>query len=193
MNESQANQATSDQPDSDWLALVYEELRKLAAVRLAGERPGQTLQPTALVHEVFLRLLPHDGKAPRWDGAGHYFAAAAEAMRRILIERARRRDRAKHGGGRIRQPLLPDDAVADEVRDDILGVDEALQKLARDFPAHAELVRLRYYAGLSIDQAAAAMAISRTTAKRYWAFARAWLLDELTTGDPDRPIGSARG
>ena len=167
------------------LPIVYEELRRLAGQRLARERP-QTLQPTDLVHEAYLRLVGTDGKAAgsqSWDNRGHFFAAAAEAMRRILIDRARRRQRVKHGGGR--EKLQLDDAVVsvEEPPADLLALDEALTRLAVEDHVKADLVKLRYFAGLKIEEAAAVMGISRTTADRYWAFARAWLYDEMTKGD----------
>jgi RNA polymerase sigma factor (TIGR02999 family) len=165
------------------LPLVYDELRKLAAVRLAAEQPGQTLQATALVHEAYLRLVI--GDQPRdWDGRGHFFAAAAEAMRRILVDQARRRHRPKHGGDRKRVAL--DDIAAPPAADragDLLALDEALAALAREEPAKAELVKLRYFAGLTLEEAAACLGISPATAKRQWAVARAWLFVALS----DRP------
>jgi RNA polymerase sigma factor (TIGR02999 family) len=161
---------------AELLPLVYDELRKLAAARLAEEKPGQTLQATALVHEAYLRLT---GKNPghNWDGRGHFFAAAAEAMRRILVENARRRGRTRHGGGRRRVELR--DVPAEVHDEDLLALDEALTRLAVQEPVRAELVKLRYFAGLTIPQAAAALNISVATAERYWAFARAWLFTEL--------------
>jgi RNA polymerase sigma factor (TIGR02999 family) len=160
------------------LPLVYEELRKLAAAKMAHEQPGQTLQPTALVHEAWLRLAGSDRQ--QWNNRGHFFAAAAEAMRRILIDRARRKARVRHGEGLERVPLegldLPS-ATDDEV---ILQVNDALEKFALEDPVKAGLVKLRYFGGLSIAEAGLAMNLSETTAKRYWAYARAWLFDELT-------------
>jgi RNA polymerase sigma factor (TIGR02999 family) len=165
------------------LPLVYEELRALAAARLAQEKPGQTLQATALVHEAYLRLVDTQ-KAQHWDSRGHFFAAAAESMRRILVESARKKKRQRHGGGRQRVDLQEVGSLADSSDDDLLALDEALTQFATREPAKAELVKLRYFAGLSIDEAADLMRISRTTAKRYWAFARAWLLAEI--GDAER-------
>jgi RNA polymerase sigma factor (TIGR02999 family) len=160
------------------LPLVYEELRRLAAQRLAGEAPGQTLQPTALVHEAYLKLVgPDPGRA--WNDRAHFFAAAAEAMRRILIDRARQKRRQKHGGGRQRVPLAEADAVAESSADDLLALDEALTRLAAEHPRKAELVKLRYFAGLSEEEAAAVLGLSRATASRSWAFARAWLINAL--------------
>jgi RNA polymerase sigma factor (TIGR02999 family) len=167
------------------LPLVYEELRKLAAQKLAGERPGHTLEATALVHEAYLRLVD-TGLAPHWNSRGHFFAAAAEAMRRLLIDQARRKRRPKHGGDRQRVAL--DEALSlAEPREDLLALDEALTRLAQQEPAKAELVKLRYFAGLSLDEAAACLAISPATAKRHWAVARAWLYAALTEGDDRGP------
>jgi RNA polymerase sigma factor (TIGR02999 family) len=160
------------------LPLVYDELRQLAAAKLAQEKPGQTLQPTALVHEAYLRLVgPAGGQL--WDSRGHFFAAAAEAMRRILINRARDRRRLKRGGG-WKQLDLQRLMVAEKASDDeVLALDEALEKLARTHPPCAELVKLRFYTGLTLEEAASAMGVTRRTADRYWAFARAWLYDAL--------------
>src|SRR5262245_21594211 len=157
------------------LPLVYDELRKLAAQRLAQETAGQTLQPTALVHEAYLRLVG-DGDAG-WNSRGHFFAAAAEAMRRILVEAARRRAALKRGGDRTRSGADLDDlpVVGDEPREDLLALDEALTRLAAVDKAAADLVQLRYFAGLPLDDAAAALGVSQRTAGRMWAFARAWL------------------
>src|ERR1700675_2862188 len=152
------------------LPLVYDELRKLAAQKLTQEKPGQTLQATALVHEAYLRLVDVD-KVQQWDSRGHFFAAAAESMRRILVERARKKKRLRHGGGRCRVDLQEALSLADSPHDDLLALDEALTRLAASEPAKSDLVKLRYFAGLSIDEAADLMHISRTTAKRYWAYA----------------------
>ena len=174
------------------LPLVYDELRKLAAERMAQEKPGQTLQATALVHEVYLRLVASTSGAAsarreqHWDSRGHFFAAAAESMRRILVESARKKKRQRHGGGHRRVDLQEAASLADSPDDDLLALDEALSRLAAREPAKAELVKLRYFAGLSIDEAADLMRISRTTAKRYWAFARAWLLAEIADAEPKR-------
>jgi RNA polymerase sigma factor (TIGR02999 family) len=163
---------------SQLLPLVYEELRRSAAQRLAGEAPGQTLQPTALVHEAYLKLVGSDpGRA--WNDRAHFFAAAAEAMRRILIDNARQKRRQKRGGGRQRLPLAEADAVAQTPADDLLALDEALARLAAVHPVKAELVKLRYFAGLSEEEAAAALGLSRATASRSWTFARAWLIHAL--------------
>jgi RNA polymerase sigma factor (TIGR02999 family) len=167
------------------LPLVYDELRKLAAHRLAGEGPGHTLQPTALVHEAYLKLVGPDPRHP-WNGRVHFFAAAAEAMRRILIDHARRKHRARRGGGMERVEL--DDLDDIELvagggdADKLLALDEALAQLAAADPRRAELVRLRYFAGLTLEQAAELLGISRATADRHWAFARAWLYDAMTRG-----------
>ncbi len=160
------------------LPLVYDELRKLAAQKLAQEKPGQTLQATALVHEVYLRLVDVE-KAPHWQTRGHFFAAAAEAMRRILINRARDKNRQKRGGGWQRLDL-DHLAVADKAsEDETLAVDEALQLLEQQNKPCADLVKLRFFAGLTTEDAAAALGIAPRTAHRYWAFARAWLYDAL--------------
>lgn len=162
------------------LPLVYDELRRLAKRRLAREAPGRTLQTTALVHEVYLRLVGRFGQPkPHWDSQGHFFAAAAEAMRRILIDRARQRRAQKRAGNRNRLSLSRISLRIDDVPDDILDLDEALTKLAAEDPVKAHLVKLRFYAGLSLRQAARLLDISLATADRYWAYARAWLYVEL--------------
>ena len=169
------------------LPLVYDELRRLAAQRLANEKPGQTLQATALVHEAYLRLLGGDSE-PSWNSRGHFMTAAAEAMRRILIEQARRKGSVKHGGGRQRVDLdavSPVDSGCDHAQ--ILAIDEALTRLARLEPARAELVQLRFFAGLTMPEAAAALGISLATAERYWVFARAWLCAELLDAEAAPP------
>lgn len=163
---------------AELLPLVYDELRKLAVARMAEEKPGQTLQATALVHEAYVRLVGSDAAA-RWNSRGHFFAAAAEAMRRILVNRARDKGRDKRGGGRKRVDL-ESVLVADQASDhDLVAIDDALQELARRNGPCAELVKLRFFTGLTLDEAAAAMGIARRTAYRYWAFARAWLYDAL--------------
>jgi RNA polymerase sigma factor (TIGR02999 family) len=160
------------------LPLVYDELRRLAARKLAGEKPGQTLQATALVHEAFLRLVG-DGAGPHWNSRGHFFAAAAEAMRRILVENARRKKRLKHGGERRRVDLESDCLETAAPSLDLLALDEALSRLAETEPAKAELVKLRFFAGLTMPEAAAALDIPLSTAERHWTFAKAWLQVEL--------------
>ena len=164
------------------LPLVYDELRKLAAARMAAEAPGNTLSATALVHEAYLRLVePADGK--QWDHRGHFFAAAAEAMRRILVDRARWKSAAKRGGELDRVDLDPDLAAAPEVHEDLVALDAALDRLAAEYPLQAELVKLRYFAGLTLPDAAAALEISERTAGRQWAFARAWLRQAVEGGE----------
>jgi RNA polymerase sigma factor (TIGR02999 family) len=175
--------------------LVYEELRRLAAQRLAREAPGQTLQATALVHEAYLRLVDQD-RVQHWNSRGHFFAAAAEAMRRIVVEHARRKKTEKHGGRHVRHAL--DDvqvaAAVESPTEDILALDEALTRLAAEDPAKAELVKLRYFAGLSVEEAAGVLGISRATADRYWSYARVWLYSELTHGeDPAHPPKKSTG
>ena len=165
------------------LPLVYDELRKLAAQKLANEKPGQTLQPTALVHEAYLRLVgsqSEDAQLPSYKDRGHFFAAAATAMRRIIIDTARRKKTRKRGGAFQRQPL--EAIAAPEADEEMLALDEALDKLAIQDPAKARLVELRYFAGLTGEQAAAVLGISPTTADRHWAYARAWLQAEVRRG-----------
>jgi len=168
------------------LPLVYNELRRLAARKLAHEKPGQTLQATALVHEAYLRLL--DGEhAQNWNSRGHFFAAAAEAMRRILVDNARRKRRPKHGGDQKRLPLDEVGLNLDDRFGDLLDLDNALNALARQEPLKAELVKLRYFAGLSVEETAACLGISPITAKRYWTVARAWLYAALSDGEATGP------
>jgi RNA polymerase sigma factor (TIGR02999 family) len=170
---------------SQLLPLVYNELRQLAAHRLAQQTPGQTLQPTALVHEAYLRLVG-DPADQDWDNRGHFFAAAAEAMRRILVENARRKGRRKRGGGLKRRDLdAAEQVTVPEIREDLLALDEALTKLAATNPQAAQLVQLRYFAGLSIPEAAKTLGVSARTADRLWAFARVWLLREVSEDAPD--------
>jgi RNA polymerase sigma factor (TIGR02999 family) len=164
------------------LPLVYEELRRLAARKLAHEKPGQTLQATALVHEAYLRLVDLE-RAPHWNSRGHFFAAAAEAMRRILVDQARRKRSKKRGGDRVRLDLDQFAAATSERRDAVLEIDAALVRLAAADPQAAELVKLRYFAGLSIPEAAAALGISARSADFLWAYARAWLLRSLGGAD----------
>jgi RNA polymerase sigma factor (TIGR02999 family) len=161
------------------LPLVYEELRKLAAQKMAQEAPGQTLQATALVHEAYLRLVDV-AKAQHWNSRGHFFAAAAEAMRRILIENARRKQRVRHGCGRQRLDLDEACPVVQPPSDDLLALDEALTRLAASDPLRANLVKLRFFAGLTMPEAAEALGLSLATAERHWTFVRTWLFAELT-------------
>lgn len=167
---------------SELLPLVYDELRKLAVHKMAQEKPGQTLQATALVHEVYLRLVDVD-RQQHWDSRGHFFAAAAEAMRRILVENARRKKRLKHGGDRAREEL--DDVPVDppQIHEDLLALDEALNRLKNEDAQAVELVQLRYFAGVSLPEAAKLLGVSPRTADRIWAFARAWLHREIAGGD----------
>jgi RNA polymerase sigma factor (TIGR02999 family) len=160
------------------LPLVYSELRRLAAQKLAHEAPGQTLQATALVHEAYLRLVDVD-QVQKWNSRGHFFAAAAEAMRRILVENARRHGRLKHGGTRVRADLLDADVTIQSPPDEVLAIDEVLERLGAEDSQAAELVKLRYFAGLSIPQAAAILGVSPRSADFLWAYARAWLLRSL--------------
>jgi RNA polymerase sigma factor (TIGR02999 family) len=162
------------------LPLVYDELRALAAARMAGEASGHTLQPTALVHEAYLRLV--GGSQPDdWNGRGHFFAAAAEAMRRILVEAARRKGRQRHGGGARRKPLDGNEPPAAEEADavDLIALNDALDRLAEASPRRAELVKLRYFAGLTVPEAADLLGISRSTAEADWTYAKAWLKREM--------------
>jgi len=174
---------------SQLLPLVYDELRQLAAQKLAQEKPGQTLQATALVHEAYLRLvMPGSGsrgppQEQHWDGRRHFFAAAAEAMRRILINRARDRGRLKRGGDWRRLHLDHIDLSVAEPPDELLTLNDALDKLEQEDPACAELVKLRFFAGLTLDEAARTLGVVRRTADRYWAFARSWLFAALRKGD----------
>jgi RNA polymerase sigma factor (TIGR02999 family) len=169
------------------LPLVYDELRRLAAVKLAHEKPGQTLQATALVHEAYLRLIgapDAQGQEPvQWNSRGHFFGAAAEAMRRILVENARRKKRLKHGGGHERVDVDSFEIASEAPDDDLLAMDEAMTRLAEEDPFKARLVELRFFAGLSVEEAADVLGISRITAKRYWRYARAWLHHRVSDGD----------
>ena len=160
------------------LPLVYDELRKLAAARLANEKPGQTLQATALVHEAYIRLV--DQATPQqWDGRGHFFVAAAESMIRILVEKARKKKRLKRGGDRVRADLLEHDLSIDAAADEILAVDDALERLGQEDPIAAKVLKLKYYGGLSVDEAAESLKVSRATAYRHRTYARAWVRAEL--------------
>jgi RNA polymerase sigma factor (TIGR02999 family) len=163
------------------LPLVYEELRRLAAHRMANEAAGQTLQPTALVHEAWLRLVGNQDQ--KWDGRAHFFAAAAEAMRRILIDRARRKRAVRHGGDQQRVDIEAVDLPATDADDQLLAVNDALDKLAAQDKVEAELVKLRYFVGMTNDEAAEVLGISPRTAKYYWTHARAWLFREIKRMD----------
>lgn len=164
------------------LPLVYDELRKLAAQKLAQEKPGQTLQATALVHEAYLRLVGSEPDGD-WDSRGHFFAAAAEAMRRILVEQARRKKAVRRGGGAAGQALREDDRVSEPVSDEVLDLDEALSKLEVADRRTAQVVKLRIFAGMTLEEAARALGVSTRTADRCWAYARAWLSRELGEGE----------
>ena len=171
------------------LPLVYAELRKLAAQRLAGEKPGQTLQATALVHEAYIRLVDVE-KAQHWDSRGHFFGAAAEAMRRILVEIARRKKRIKHGGEFERVELDGEQLAVELPVDDLLALDEALEKLEKSDEQAAQLLKLRYFAGLSVEQAAELLEIPTRTAYRDWAYARAWIYRRVGLDQPPDADGS---
>jgi RNA polymerase sigma factor (TIGR02999 family) len=166
------------------LPLVYDELRKLAARKLAQEKPGQTLQATALVHEAYLRLVEVEN-VQRWNSQRHFFAAAAEAMRRILVENARRKQSGKHGGHLARQDFAAVDVAAPETPDELLALDEAIQKLASQDEAAADVVQLRFFAGLPLPEVAKVLGISPRSADRLWAYARAWLHQELQANGPE--------
>jgi len=170
--------AGDPQATAELLPLVYDELRKLATARFADEKAGHTLQPTALVHEAYLRLV--GGQSPQeWDSRGHFFAAAAEAMRRILIDRARQKCSAKRGGSAERIDIDSIDLATQATPDQLLAIDEALAKLAREDPAAARIVELRHFGGLTVDEAGKALGMSTATAYRHWKFARVWLHTEL--------------
>ena len=201
MNEVTGILSALDQGDPQaaerLLPLVYDELRKLAAQKLTAEKPGQTLQGTALVHDAYLRLVGSGGGAPRlYRDRGHFFAAAAAAMRRILIDNARRKLAGKRGGDARMEPQPLEAVAAPEPDEELLALDEALRKLATADPQKAKLVELRYFAGLTGEQAAEALGISATTADRYWAYARAWLYRRMSAGDGPGgrgPSGSGEG
>jgi RNA polymerase sigma factor (TIGR02999 family) len=161
--------------------LVYQELRQLAAQRISKEKPGQTLQATALVHEAYLRLVGAEGQ--RWSGRRHFFSAAAEAMRRILIENARRKKRIRHGGGWQRVDLDKAKLVGEKSSDELIALDEALERLSEEDKEAAELIKLRFFAGLTMEQAAEVLGMAQRTAERNWAYARAWLYKELSNGE----------
>jgi RNA polymerase sigma factor (TIGR02999 family) len=166
------------------LPLVYDELRKLAAAKLSHEKPGQTLQATALVHDAYIRLVDVE-KAQHWDSRRHFFSAAAEAMRRILVEKARKKGRQKHGGDAQRVELDDQHWITTATPGDLLAVDDSLAKLAKEDPIAAEVVKLRYFAGMSIAEAAEALGIHRATANRHWTYARAWIRAELVVSEAD--------
>ena len=175
---------SGDVSDADkLLPLVYSELRKLAAARLSGDASAKSIQPTLLVHEAYLRLVQNKTDQ-QWNSKGHFFGAAAEAMRRILVENARRKKSQKRGGGWVRLPLEHVQPEVGPANVDMLDLDEALTKLGQAWPEQAQLVKLRYFAGLTIAEASQAMSISPATAERYWAFAKAWLFKYLTSGKP---------
>jgi RNA polymerase sigma factor (TIGR02999 family) len=182
-----AIQSGDPEAPAQLLPLVYEELRQLANRRLTREAPGQTLQPTALVHEAYMRLVG-DGRGQHWDGRGHFFAAAAEAMRRILVENARRKRSLKRGGGRVRRELDEAELLAPEPREDLLALDEALTELATTDRTAADLVQLRYFGGLTVADAARVLGLSVRSAERIWAYTRVWLLDRVkNAGQGDDP------
>ena len=172
----EAAEAGDQHAAAELLPIVYDELRKLAAAKLAREKPGQTLNGTALVHEAYLRLVGNQ----RFDGRGHFFAAAAEAIRRVMVEQARRRQAARHGGQSMRKDVDPDNLAVDAPDKRLLALHEALDALALKHPQKAELVKLRYFAGLTADQAAEILEISPSTADRHWTYARAWLGKNLS-------------
>ncbi|HPF38000.1 MAG TPA: ECF-type sigma factor [Phycisphaerae bacterium] len=179
-----AIEAGEDRATSELLAIVYQELRSLAAQRLRCEQPGQTLQATALVHEAYLRLVGPDGESePRWEGRGHFFAAAAEAMRRIMIDRARARGAQKRGGDARRLTLDPASLTMDDVPAGVADLGESLARFEAEAPEKAMLVKLRFFGGLTLAQAAAVLGISSSTADRHWAYARAWLYNDLSLDD----------
>lgn len=169
------------------LPMVYDELRRLAAQKMSDEKPGQTLEATALVHEAFLRLVDVENQQ-QWNSRGHFFAAAAEAMRRILVENARRKRRLKRGGDKLRQELIEAEIAAPQIKHDLLALDEALDALSAEDPAKCDLVKLRFFAGLTIEQAAESLGISTSTADRHWSYARAWLFRRIADRDSSREI-----
>ena len=169
----------------DLLPLVYEELRRLAAQRLAAEAPGQTLQPTALVHEAWLRLTGKTGAEQDWDSRGHFFAAAAEAMRRLLVENARSKKRQKRGGDAQRISLEAAEALVDSPSEDLVALDEALTRLSAQDPVKAEVVKLRFFGGLTMPEIGRVLNLSLATVERHWTFARTWLYAELTDAEQE--------
>lgn len=174
-----AIEAGDSRATDELLPLVYDQLRKIASKKLANEKAGQTLSATALVHEAYVKLAKHDGNAPDWQGQRHFFAAAAQAMRRILINRARDKKRLKRGGDRKRLSLDLAQLSLDEQSDELIALDGAIENLAVENPVVAELVQLRFFAGLSLGDAAKTLGIGRRTADRYWSYARAWLFREI--------------
>jgi RNA polymerase sigma factor (TIGR02999 family) len=173
------------QAAADLLPLVYDELRRLASQWLAQEAPGQTLQPTALVHEAYVRLTGTSVPQTGWDSRRHFFAAAAEAMRRLLVENARRKKRLKHGGERRRVSLEAAESMVQTPSDDLLALDEALTRLTAHDPVKAEVVKLRFFVGLTMPEVAQSLDLSLTTVERYWTYARTWLYAELADEDPE--------
>ncbi len=165
------------------LPFVYDELRRIAKSQLAREAPGQTLQPTALVHEAYLRMVGPQGEGPHWENRRHFFAAAAEAMRRILVDSARRKESLKRGGDLVREAIEPDQITSPEIREDLLALDDALNRLSSVDPEACQLVHLRYFAGLTLAEAADALKISPRTADRLWAYARSWLRQAIEEGE----------
>jgi RNA polymerase sigma factor (TIGR02999 family) len=188
-----AVQGGDPQAAAQLLPLVYDELRKLAAAKMSQEKPGQTLQATALVHEAYLRLV--DGAAQSWESRGHFFAAAAEAMRRILVDTARRKLAEVHGGAHQRREFSENDLISRATPDEVVALDESLARLGEEDPPAAEIVKLRVFGGFSIDEAAEILGISRATAYRHWTYARAWLRAELRDNGegsqtPEKPAAS---
>lgn len=171
----------NDKAVDELLPLVYEELRHLAARKISHERPGQTLQATALVHEAYIRLVGSEIRS--WKGRTYFFSAAAEAMRRILIEKARHKQSQKHGGDKHRVNLDEAEIIVENPPTDLIALDEALNKLTKEEPEVADLVKMRYFAGLTLEQTAVALGVSRRTAERYWAYARAWLYQEINKSE----------
>ena len=183
-----ASRQSGPKAAAELLPLVYSELRRVAAFKMAGSTPGDTLQPTALVHEAWLRLAGREGE-PLFHNRSHFFAAAAEAMRHILIDHARRKQAIRHGGGQARVDFADVEIAAPARNEELLAVNEALERLALVEPEKAELVKLRYFVGMSLGEAATALDVSEPTAKRWWAYARAWLFNEIRSRPEGRPPG----